>query len=270
MKIVLGIVSFLFLVSILTDLVHSEYSQARNMDEVQTIQEDIKIFENKTAKFHADIEILNSTPADNYFTFQVSNENQSISEFNCHVIIRNLKNNSVNSIDYKNLNKTDSISIFYEEHRTVWFKHTEPSYVRLICDYNIENYAQTIGTGGWLIHDEFPNKHLLYFFNVNLNIPKGMIFTEINPATIIESCGPNLGYECGQRLTFTWSKDREHKSPKIYLKYDKTSLNFFDILQRHFNEFVLGGLIGAIIAIFFEKTLEILLNKIRKKIKKQK
>lgn len=249
----------------LPQTVKADFGDTKNIQDVSIITQNIFLSENKSAFIEFYMETENDTTTDhNYFSFWLLRENQNFTDFDCHGFTKNLRNGSISNFEW-NMTNSNLRYLFDRQERTIWFNHTEASSIRLWCNYVISNYTEEIQVAEWLFYDEFPNKHSAKLFYIDLYIPKNTIFKEINPPTYIENCRPNDN--CQQKLFFRWDKDSEYKPPRIYLRYEKISLNLNDIFRRHGTEFVLGGFIGGAIALLIERLVKVFGRKIYKDIK---
>lgn len=239
----LSITVFLIvLLSFLLCIVKADIGNTVNWGNVNIVQY-INITESGFASVNFNLEIFNDTNKVNFYSFQVSGNNQNYTNFNCDVAIKDLKNGSIRSY---NSNGNIDYFIFGRERRTIWFNHTDDSDIQLSCSYSIANYAKEIAPGSWELNDDERNKHGSNFFRLVLYIPNNFIFTQISPTGEIEYC-KSYGV-CQPSLTFDWDKSGNNMmTPELNLRYEKVSLNLTETLRARGFDYVLGGVIGAII-----------------------
>jgi len=239
----LGITVFLIvLLFFLPCIVKTDTGNTVSWEDVNIVQY-INITESGSAYVNFNLDIFNDTNKVNFYSFEVSGDNQNYTNFNCEVAIKDLKNGSI-----RQYNSSGNVDYFIlgRERRTIWFNHTDDSHIYLSCHYSITNYAKEIAPGSWELNDDERNKHGSNFFRLVLYIPNNFIFTQISPTGEIEYC-KSYG-ACQPSLTLDWSKgDNNVMTPELNLRYEKLSLSWTETLRAHGFDYVLGGVIGAII-----------------------
>lgn len=250
----------------LTESTAGDYTTGKSISKDASIIQDIEIFQNGSANVHIDLEIENDTTQDfNNLRVSLSKSTQNFTQFDCsgHAF---LINGTFIPYEYNDSEIIKSIDPFFgREERTIFFNHSKPARVRIQCRYIIENYANEIRPTEWFVYDEFPNKHSMKYFLLNIKTPEGTILKDIVTPGYLEICKENE--RCSQELNFRWDGSSDYIPPIVNFRYEKISLNLTDVFRRNSSEFILGGIIAALIAIAFEK---IILSSIKRQFKHKK